>query len=75
LVGANVPDSWSLEFAVPLMFLALLIPMLTSKPAVAAAMVGGGVAVIAHAAPSHAGLMIGALAGVVAGVAAERMAS
>jgi len=75
LVGANVPDSWSLEFAVPLMFLALLIPMLTSKPAVAAAMVGGGVAVIAHAAPSHAGLMIGALAGVVAGVAAERMVS
>ncbi len=73
LVGAQVPDSWSLDYAVPLMFLALLIPMLTSRPAVVAALVGGGIATVAHAAPYHTGLMIGALAGVVAGVAAERI--
>jgi predicted branched-subunit amino acid permease len=72
-VGAQVPDSWSLDYAVPLMFLALLVPMLTTRPALVAAVVGGGIATIAHAAPYHTGLMIGALAGVAAGVAAERI--
>jgi len=75
VVGAQVPDSWSLDYAVPLMFLALLVPMLTTRPALVAALVGGGVATVAHAAPYHTGLMIGALAGVVTGVAVERVTS
>jgi len=41
VVGARVPDSWGLEFAVPLVFLSLLVPAVASPPAVVAAAVVG----------------------------------
>lgn len=72
LLGAQVPASWSLDFAIPLVFLALLIPTVRSRPALAAALVGGGVALLASGAAYGLGLIIGAISGVVAGVVAER---
>jgi len=73
LLGASVPASWSLDFAIPLVFLALLIPALRGRPAVVAAVVGGVVAVLAHNVSYNLGLMIGAVAGIIAGVVAERI--
>lgn len=70
--GAVIPGAWGFTFAIPLMFLALLIPTLRNRPALVAAIVGGGVAVLAASAPYRSGLIIGAVAGVVAGVAADR---
>jgi len=72
-VGARVPDSWGLEFAVPLVFLSLLVPAVSSPPKVVAAAVGGAVAVAGSvlAVPFNLGLIAGGVAGVVAGVAAD----
>lgn len=72
LLGAEVPESWSLDFAIPLVFLALLMPLLKSRPALAAALTGGIVSVVTWSAPYSLGLIIGALAGIVAGVLVER---
>lgn len=72
LLGAQIPQAWSLAFAIPLVFLALLMPTVVNRPTLTAAIVGGGVAVLAANVPYGLGLMIGALAGVVAGVIAER---
>src|SRR4029078_7936492 len=44
-VGTAVPDSWSLDFALPLTFLAILVPALEERPAVAAAPLAGCVRV------------------------------
>jgi predicted branched-subunit amino acid permease len=76
-VGARVPDSWGLSFAVPLVFLSLLIPAVTSKPKAVAALVGGSVAVAGDvfAVPLDLGLILGGLAGVVAGVLAAEWLS
>lgn len=74
ILGASIPESWSLDFAIPLVFLALLLPALRNRPSVLAAVVGGAVALIAHSVPYNLGLIIGALAGIGAGVMAERMA-
>jgi predicted branched-subunit amino acid permease len=71
VVGARIPDRWGVGFAVPLVFLALLVPDLTDRPRVVAALVGGSVAVAGAGWPLNLGLVGGALAGVVAGVAAE----
>jgi 4-azaleucine resistance transporter AzlC len=71
-VGAQVPAAWSLEFTIPLSFLALLVPALTSRGNVAAAAVGGGVAVLAYGLPNNLGLLLGALAGIAAGTLLER---
>ena len=75
VLGAQVPASWSLDFAIPLVFLALLIPTVRSRPALVAAVVGGGVALVASGAPYGLGLIIGAVSGVIAGVASERATS
>lgn len=73
VVGAQVPGSWSLDFAIPLMFVILLVPTIKGRPELIAAAVGAGVAVAAANAPYGLGLMIGAVSGVVAGVVALRV--
>jgi 4-azaleucine resistance transporter AzlC len=73
VVGAQVPESWSLDFAIPLMFVILLVPTIKGRPELIAAVVGGGVAVAAAGAPYGLGLMIGAISGVIAGVATQRL--
>jgi len=74
ILGAEVPESWSLDFAIPLVFLALLMPLLKNRPALAAALTAGVVSVVAWSAPYSLGLIIGALAGIVAGMLVERAA-
>ena len=71
VVGARVPDGVPLEFAVPLTFLALLVPAVEGRASGTAALVGGGVAVALATAPFNLGLLVGALVGVVAGLLAE----
>ncbi len=72
LIGAAIPDSLPLEFAVPLVFLVLLVPTLTSSPAIIAAIFGGGAAVLcAELGGEHLAIMAGAVCGITAGVVAE----
>lgn len=71
LLGTTIPPSWSLDFAIPLTFMALLIPGLRDKPTLVAALVGGGVAVIATALPFNLGLVLAAVSGIAAGLVAE----
>lgn len=73
-LGSGVPSSWRLEFAVPLVFLAILVPAVTDRPSLVAAAVGGTTAVAAAGAPFNLGLFAGALAGVAAGLVAEGVA-
>lgn len=73
IFGAQIPESWSLDFALPLTFIALLIPVTTDRPAVFAALVAGMVAVIAHDLTYNLGLILAVLAGIGAGMLAERL--
>ncbi len=74
VLGAQIPESLGLEFAIPLVFLVLLIPVVQTRPGLVAGVVGGVVAVAASGAPYGLGLVIGAVSGVVAGVSVERLA-
>lgn len=73
-LGAGIPRAWSLDFAVPLVFMVLLVPALRDRAHVAAAVVGGVVATLARGLPLHLGIVTGALSGIVAGCACERRA-
>jgi len=73
VLGAQIPESLGLEFAIPLVFLVLLIPVVQTRPGLVAAVVGGAVAVAASSAPYGLGLVIGALIGVGAGVLTRQM--
>lgn len=72
LVGGSVPDDVPLDFAVPLVFLVLLIPVLERWPQMAAAAVGGVVALAtAEAGADELAVLVGGVAGIAAGVFAE----
>jgi len=71
ILGASIPDEWSLEFAVPMVFLALLVPTIKDTGTRVAAAVSGTVAVLAAPLAFNAGLVTAAVAGIVAGLLAE----
>ncbi|MGH9158248.1 MAG: AzlC family ABC transporter permease [Acidimicrobiales bacterium] len=72
LIGGAVPDAVPLDFAIPLVFLVLLVPVVTTGPAVAAALAGGAGAVAAAGlGAGPLSVLVGALAGIVAGTVAD----
>jgi branched chain amino acid efflux pump len=71
-IGSRVPDSLPLDFAVPLVFLVLLVPAVTTRPAVVAALVGGFSAVLAaELGAGTLSLIVGAVCGITAGTVAD----
>ena len=71
LGGQSLP-TWSLDFAVPLVFIALLIPMLKDRAGLVAAVAGGVVSVLAFGLPYKLGIVVAALIGILAGLWSER---
>ena len=72
LAGGAIPDSYQLGFAVPLAFLALLVPAITDRPTLASAIVAGAVATTLAEMPANLGMPLGAMAGVGIGVLLAR---
>lgn len=69
LFGARVPERWGLDFALPLTFIALLVPAIRGRSDLVAAVAAGLIAVLAAVAPFKLGLMVGAVGGMAAGLA------
>jgi 4-azaleucine resistance transporter AzlC len=74
-LGARIPESWSLEFTLPLTFIALVFPALRDRGAATAAVAAGALSVAVAGLPYKLGLLLAAGAGVLAGLAAERSAT
>lgn len=73
LLGPIVPSGIGLEFAVPALFVALVVGQVHDRPALAAAVTGAAVTALALDLPNGLGLLAGALAGAAAGATARRM--
>ncbi|AZI43326.1 branched-chain amino acid ABC transporter permease [Deinococcus psychrotolerans] len=73
LLGAGIPAAWPLDFAVPLSFIALLVPVLKTRPQLLAALVSGAVAVAAHGLPYRLNLMVGAACGIAVGLYVQNL--
>ena len=72
LAGAQVPADWSLDFAVVLTFIALLVPAVRTRADLAAAIVAGAVALIAAGMPYRLALVVASITGIAAGMLIER---
>jgi 4-azaleucine resistance transporter AzlC len=72
-LGSGIPAAWPLDFALPLTFMALLIPTLSDRPARIAAATAGLLALFLHALPLRLGLLLAAMFGIAAGVIADRL--
>jgi len=73
LLGPVVPEAWNLEFAIPILFIGLLVLGIDHWPEMVAALVGAGVTYLAADLPNRTGLLVGAFVGMIAGFAAERL--
>jgi predicted branched-subunit amino acid permease len=73
LAAGRVPPEWGLDFAGMVALVALVVPMLASRPGFAACVVGGLVGVALDGLPAHAGLVLATLAGIAAALLAERL--
>ncbi len=67
-IGALLPASWPLSFALPLSFIALVVPGLKDRAMIGAAAVAGVLGVVAAPLPYKLGLMVAALGGIAAGM-------
>jgi len=72
-LGAMVPDTWSLDFAAVLALMAVAVPLASSRPVLVAIMASGWVAWLTQLLPLRLGLAISVVAGIVAGMLAERV--
>ena len=68
-LGNVLPAAWSLEFVVPLCFLALLVPALDDRPTRIAALASGIAVIALDALPMRLSLICAGLIGIAAGLA------
>ena len=69
VVGAQLPSGLGLDFALPLTFIAIVVPMIRTRVLFAAALAAGAAAVLLAALPYKLGLFVAALAGLLVGAA------
>ena len=70
-IGARMPENWPLGFALPLTFIALVVPALKDRAATAAAVTAGVVGLLTFNFPYKTGLLLSALVGIMAGMGVE----
>ncbi|HUV27985.1 MAG TPA: AzlC family ABC transporter permease [Anaerolineales bacterium] len=70
-LGATVPASWSLDFTLALIFIALVVPALKDRASLGAALTAGVAAVLLFNLPLKTGLLIASLIGIVVGLVIE----
>ena len=75
VLGTQLPPALHLDFAVPLSFLALLVPLVTTRPALVAAVTGAALAILLAPLPYSLGMVIATLLGVAAGTVTEAVVS
>ena len=72
LLGTQVPDSWALDFAIPITFLAMIAPMFKTLAHLVAAFVAVVVSLLAAQVPYSMGIIIAGAAGMMAGAQTEK---
>jgi predicted branched-subunit amino acid permease len=72
LVGAGLPASWRLEFAAPLAFIAMSVPLLRDRAMIGAALAAGVTVIAAQGLPLRLAVVAAAVTGITTGMLLER---
>ena len=67
VIGETIPESWSLTFAIPLTFIAIIAPILRTRAEITAAVSAGSLSIIGQPLPWNSWLIIAALGGITTG--------
>ena len=71
-LGAKIPDAWGLDFALPLTFIALVVPGLKDRPGVITTAVASLAALLFFGMPFKLGLLTSAFVAIAAGMWSEK---
>lgn len=73
VAGRSIPDAqgWGLDFAMPVTFIGIIVPLIRSRPMLVAALVAGVSALIFNDLPNNSGLLAASALGILAGYLAE----
>lgn len=72
LIGDLVREEWQLIFSVPILFLGLMVLSIRNQAGVAAAVVGGTLAVLGSGLPQGSGLLLAIIVGMTVGAAVDQ---
>ena len=72
VLGTGMPDGFPAALVLPLVFIALLAPLVEDRPAAITALVAGAVAVVAAPLVYNLGLLVAVVSGLAVGVALDR---
>ncbi len=71
-LGEIIPASWPLDFALPLSFIAMVVPALRDRASTGAALAAGIIAVLAFSLPYKLSIILAASVGILVGVLLEK---
>lgn len=71
-LGEIIPASWPLDFALPLSFIAMVVPALRDRASTGAALAAGIIAVLAFTLPYKLSIILAASVGILVGVLLEK---
>lgn len=72
VAGDFVREEWQLIFSVPVLFLGLMVMSIRNQAGVAAALVGGTLAVLGRGLPQGSGLLLAIVAGMIVGAVVDQ---
>lgn len=75
LVGAAAPDWLGLDFAAPIAFIAIAMPLLVDRPSWAAALAASVASALLRDLPANTGVIIAAVVGIAAALSVESLAA
>ncbi len=75
LLGQRIPDaqSWGLDVAMPVTFIGMIIPFVRTMPIAICVLTAGAASLLTLAIPYKLGIVISAVAGIAAGLTAQRL--
>ncbi len=71
VLGAQIPAAWGLDFVTVVSLIALMLPMISTRPALLGVVTTGVVAVLAAPLPLRLGLVVAVIVGMVAAMTAD----
>ena len=72
ITGSNIPENWELAFAIPLTFIAIVVPLLKNTPTIICALTSCLIAIFGQSLPWNTWIIVAALGGILIGASIEK---
>ena len=72
IAGSTIPENWELSFAIPLTFIAIVVPLLKNTPTIICALTSCLIAIFGQSLPWNTWIIVAALGGILIGASIEK---